>query len=107
MQPVLVAGAWQLPSLQEQSPLHHDSPLPCVHSAQDAALWLPQLTVVPGVGVDGVHCWQLTGQCSRMPFDVAQAPCASHAAHDWPQGFAVLSSQPDGAAARHWYMSAI
>merc|ERR1719291_830734 len=44
-------GALQLPSLQEQSPLHHDSPLPCGHSAQDAALWLPQLTIVPaGVG---------------------------------------------------------
>jgi len=56
----------------------------------------------PGAGAGaggGVHCWQLTGQCSRMPLDVAQAPCASHAAQDWPQGFSVLSSQPEGAAA--------
>ena len=38
----------QAPFVHVHSPLHHAAPLPCGHSAQVAAWWLPQDTMPPG-----------------------------------------------------------
>jgi hypothetical protein len=78
----LFCGTWQLPSLQEQSPLHHDSPLPCGHSAQDAAEWLPQLTVAGAVGViEGAGVGTSVGAAVGADVGASVGACVGTAPH--------------------------